>query len=118
MVDPIWVKELGDMSPEIPTAQISPKSDILSSEAVLGILSSFLRKAMNTKVGDNFVAQNLDTKFALFGVRTWEIWCRKGRAANQENLDESEFMETKFASFPRNISCRARWSTPQGSPRV
>jgi hypothetical protein len=29
---------------------------------------------MNTKVEDNFVAHNLDTEFALFGVRTWEIW--------------------------------------------
>ena len=118
MEGPIRVKELGDMAPEMPAAQTSPKSDRLSSEAVLGILCSFPRKAMNTKVGDNFVAHNLDTEFALFGVRTWEIWCRKGRAVNQENLDEAEFMETKFASLPRKISCKARWSTPQGSPRV
>jgi hypothetical protein len=73
---PIWVKELGDMASEMPAAQTSPKSDRLSFEAVLGILSSFLRKAVNTKVEDNFVAHNLDTEFALFGVRTWEIWCR------------------------------------------
>jgi hypothetical protein len=53
---------------------------------------------MNTKVGDNFVAHNLDTEFALFGVRTWEIWHAQGRAANQENLNDVEFMETKFAS--------------------
>jgi hypothetical protein len=49
---------------------------------------------MNTKVGDNFVAHNLDTEFALFGVRMWEIWHRQGWAANQENLDEADFMET------------------------
>ena len=55
---------------EIPAAQTSPKSDRFSSEAFLGILSSFPRKAMNTKVGDNFVARNLDTEFALFRVRT------------------------------------------------
>ena len=97
MEGPIRVKELGDMISEIPAAQISPKSEKLSSETVLGILSSFPRKAMNTKVGDNFVAQNLDTEFALFRVRTWEIWCRKGRAANQKNLGEADFMETKFA---------------------
>jgi hypothetical protein len=30
-----------------------------------GILSSFPRKSMNTKVGDNFVAHNLDTEFVL-----------------------------------------------------
>jgi hypothetical protein len=30
---------------------------------------------MSTKVEDNFVAHNLDTEFALFGVQTWEIWC-------------------------------------------
>jgi hypothetical protein len=73
---------------------------------------------MNTKVEDNFVAHNLDTEFALFGVRTWEIWCRQGKAANQKNLDEAEFMETKFASLPIKISCKVRWSTPQDPPRV
>jgi hypothetical protein len=50
---------------------------------------------MNTKVEDNFVAHNLDTEFALFGVWTWEIWCRQGRAANQENLNEADFMENQ-----------------------
>jgi hypothetical protein len=59
----------------MPTAQISPKSERLPSETILGILSSFPRKAMNTKIEDNFVAHNLDTEFALFGVQTWEIWC-------------------------------------------
>jgi hypothetical protein len=73
---------------------------------------------MNTKVGDNFVAHNVDTKFALFGVRMWEIWCQQVRAANQENLDQTDFMETKFPSLPRKISYKARWSTPQGSPRA
>jgi hypothetical protein len=70
---------------------------------------------MNIKVGGNFVPYNQNTEFALFGVWTWEIWCRQGRAANQENLDEADFMETKFASLPRKISCKARRSTPQGS---
>jgi len=70
MEGPIRVKELGDMAPEIPAAQTSPKSDRFSSEAVLGILSLFPRKEMSTKVGDNFVAHNLDTEFALFRVRT------------------------------------------------
>jgi hypothetical protein len=73
---------------------------------------------MNNKVEDNFVAHNLDTEFALFGVQTWEIWHRQGRAANQENLDEADFMETKFASLPKRISCKARWSTPQGTQRT
>jgi hypothetical protein len=68
MEGPIRVKELGDMAPEVHAAQISPKSDRLSTEAVFEILSSFPMKAMNTKVGDNFVAHNWDTKFALFGV--------------------------------------------------
>jgi hypothetical protein len=36
------------------------------------------KKRMNTKVGDNFMEHNLDTEFTLFGVRTWEIWCRQG----------------------------------------
>jgi hypothetical protein len=84
----------------------------------LKILSSFPRKEKHTKVEDNFVAHNLDTKFALFGVRTWEIWRRQGRAANQENLDEADFMETKFPSLPRKISWKARWSTPQDSPKA
>jgi hypothetical protein len=52
----------------------------------------------------------LNTEFALFGVRTWEIWCPQGRVANQENLDDAEFMETKFASPSRKISCKASWS--------
>jgi hypothetical protein len=73
MEDLVRVNELGDMPPEMPAAQTSSKSDRLSSEAVLGILSSFPMKEMNTKVEDNFVAHNLDTEFALFGVRTWEI---------------------------------------------
>jgi hypothetical protein len=51
-----------------------------------GILSLFTKKPMNTKVGDNFVEDNLDTEFALFGVRTWGIWRRQGRAANQEKF--------------------------------
>jgi hypothetical protein len=71
---------------------------------------------MNTKVEDNFVAHNLDTEFALFGVRTWEVGRWQGRTANQENL--ADFMETKFASLPRRISCKARWSTPKGTPRT
>ena len=66
MEGPIRVKELGDMPPEMPAAQTSPKSDTLSSEVVLGFLSSFPRKEMNTRVEDNFVAHNLDTEFALF----------------------------------------------------
>jgi hypothetical protein len=65
---------------------------------------------MNTKVEVNFVAHNLDTEFALFVVRTWGIWCRQGRVANLKNLDEADFMETKFASLPRRISYKARWS--------
>jgi hypothetical protein len=73
---------------------------------------------MNTKVGDNFVAHNLDTEFALFIVRMEEIWCWQGRSANQENLDEADFMETKFPSLPRKISWKVRWSMPQGSPRA
>jgi hypothetical protein len=73
METPIRIKELEDMAHKIHAAQTSSKSDRLSSEAVLGILSSFPRKPMNTKVGYNFVPHNLDTKFVLVGVRTWEI---------------------------------------------
>jgi hypothetical protein len=73
---------------------------------------------MNTKVEDNFVAHNLDTEFALFGVRTCEIWRRQERVANQENLDEADFMETKFPSLPRKISWKVRLSTPQDSPKA
>jgi hypothetical protein len=65
------------MALEMPAALTSLKSDRLSSKAILGILSSFPRKEMNTKVEYNFMAHNLNTEFALFGVRTWELWCRK-----------------------------------------
>jgi hypothetical protein len=114
----IRIRELGDKAPEIPAAQSVRNQNRLSSKADLEILYSFPKKEMNTKVEDNFVAHNLDTEFALFGVRTWEIWRRQGRAANQENLDEADFMETKFPSLPRKISRKARWSTPQDSPKA
>jgi 6-phosphogluconolactonase (cycloisomerase 2 family) len=68
------------MALEITVAQISLKSDRLSSETTLEILSSFPRKAMNTKVGYNLVAHSQDTDFALFEVRVWEIWHQQGRA--------------------------------------
>jgi hypothetical protein len=58
MESPIWTMELGDMTPSIPAMQTSSKSDRIYFEAVLGILSSFSRKPMNTKVGDNFMSQN------------------------------------------------------------
>jgi hypothetical protein len=70
---PIQLKEQGDMAPEIPAAQTNTKPHRLYYEAVLGIFSSFPRKPMNTKVGDNFVAQNLDIEFAIFGDQAWEI---------------------------------------------
>jgi hypothetical protein len=105
---PIRIRELGDMTPEIPAAQSVRNQNTLSSKADLEILSSFPRKEINTKVEDNFVAHNLDTEFELFRVQTWEIWRRQGRAANHENLNEVDFMETKFASLPRRISCKAR----------
>jgi hypothetical protein len=113
---PIQIRELGDIAPEIPAAQSVRNHNRLSSRADLETLSSFLRKKMNTKVEYNFVEHNLDIEFALFGVRTWEIWHRQGRTANQENL--ADFMETKFASLPRRISRKARWSTPKGTPRT
>jgi hypothetical protein len=72
---------------------------------------------MNTKVKDNSVAHNLDTEFKLFGVQTWEIWRRQGRATNQENLDEADFMKTKFACLQGGSRARqggARPKAPQG----
>jgi hypothetical protein len=89
------------MALEISAAQSVRNQNKLSSKADLEILSSFPRKTMNTKVGGNFVPYNQDTEFALFGVRAWGIWCRQGRVANQENLDEADFMETKFPSLLR-----------------
>jgi hypothetical protein len=65
---PIRKRELGDIAPEIPTAQSVRNQNRLSSKADLEILSSFLRKEMNTKVEYNFVAHNLDTEFALFAL--------------------------------------------------
>jgi hypothetical protein len=105
---PIWIKELGDMTPEILVAQSVRNQNRLSYKADLEIFSSFTRKEINTKVGGNFVPYNQDTEFALFGVRTWEIWRRQGRATKQESLDEADFMETKFPSLPRKISCKER----------
>jgi hypothetical protein len=114
---PIRIRELGDMTLKIPAAQSVRNQNRLSSKADLEILSSFPKKEMNTKVGGNFVPYNQDTAFALFGVRTWEIWCQQGRGANQENLDEADFMETKFPSLLWKISCKARWSMPPRLPK-
>jgi hypothetical protein len=113
---PIRIKELGDMAPEIPAAQLVRNQNRLSSKADFEILSSFLMKEINTKVEDNFVEHNLDTEFALFVVRMWKIWRWQGRTSNQENL--VDLMETKFASLPRRISCKARLNTPKGTPRT
>jgi hypothetical protein len=96
------------MSLEIPVAQLVQNQNRLSSKADLEILSSFPRKAMNTNVEGNFVPYNQDIEFALFGVQTWNIRCRQGRATKQKSLDEADFMETKFPSPPRKISCKAR----------
>jgi hypothetical protein len=115
---PIRIRELGDKASEVPAAQSVRNQNRLSSQVDLEILSSFPKKEMNTKVEDNFMAHNLDSEFALSGVRMWEIWCRKGRAANQENLDKADFRETKFTSLSRKISWKARWSTPQDSPKA
>jgi hypothetical protein len=73
---PIRLRELGDMTLEIPAAQSVRNQNRLSSKTDLEILSSFPKREINTKVGGNFVPYNQDTEFALFGVRTWEIWCR------------------------------------------
>jgi hypothetical protein len=61
------------MAPKISAAQPVRNQNRLSSKADLEILYSFPKKEMNTKVEDNFVAHNLDTELALFGVRTWDI---------------------------------------------
>jgi hypothetical protein len=115
---PIQIRELGDIALEIPAAQLVRNHNRLPSKADFEILSSFPRNEINSKVEYNFMAHNLDTEFALFGVRTCEIWRRQGRTVNQKNLDEADFMETKFASLPRKISSKARWSMPQGTPRT
>jgi hypothetical protein len=70
---PIRIRELGDMTLEIPAAQSVRNQNRLSSKTNLEILSSFPKNEMYTKVGENFVPYNQDTEFALFGVRTWEI---------------------------------------------
>jgi hypothetical protein len=113
---PIRIRELGDIAPEIPVAQSVRNQNRLSSKTDLEIISSSLRKEMNNKVEDNVLAHNLDTEFTLFGARTWKIWRWQGRTANQENV--ADFMETKFASLPRRISCKARWSMPKSTPRT
>jgi hypothetical protein len=71
---------------------------------------------MNTKVGDNFVAHNQDTEFALFGLRTWEISCQLGRAANPENLDRQSLWKPSWLLSEGRSHARkggARPKTPQ-----
>jgi hypothetical protein len=69
-------------SPRNPCCAVSPKSEQIIFKGRFGDLIFVLRKEMNTKVEDNFMAHNLDTEFALFGVRTWEIWRWQGRTVN------------------------------------
>jgi hypothetical protein len=57
---PIPIKELGDMTLEIPAAQSVRNQNRLSSKTDLEILSSFPKKEMNTKVEGNFVPYNQD----------------------------------------------------------
>jgi hypothetical protein len=102
--------------PRNPFCAVSPKSEQIIFQGRFGDFIFVSKERNEYKVEDNFVTYNLYTEFALFGVRTREIWHRQGRAANQENLDDVDFMETKFASLPRRISCKARWTTPQGTP--
>jgi hypothetical protein len=110
--DPIRIRELGDIAPKIPAAQSVRNQNRLSSKADLEIVSSFLRKEMNTKVEDNFVAHNLDTEFALFVVRTWEIWGWKVRTANQENQAKPSLLLSQGGSRARQGGSRPK--TPQG----
>jgi hypothetical protein len=85
--------------PRNPCCVVSLKSEQIIFQGRFGDLIFIFKERYDTKVEDNFVAHNLDTEFALFGVWTWEIWRWQGMAANQENLDEADFMETKFASL-------------------
>jgi hypothetical protein len=73
--------------PQNSCCAVSPKSDRLSSDAVLGIVSSFLRKPTNTKVADNFVTiwtpnlHYLESGRGRYcagkeGVRIRKIWTR------------------------------------------
>jgi hypothetical protein len=113
------------MAPEIPAAQSVRNQNRLSSKADLEILSSFLWKEMNTKVEDNFVPHNLDTEFALFGVRTWEIWRWQGRTANQEIwliLWKPSLLLSQGGSRAKQCGARPKASqghkyNPLGTPR-
>jgi hypothetical protein len=67
---------------------------------------------MNTKVGDNFVPHNLDAEFAIFGVRTWEIWCRQGRAVKQESLANLILWKPSLLSHARQGGAHPK--NPQG----
>jgi hypothetical protein len=59
--------------PRNPCCAVSPKSGQIIFQGRFGDLIFVSKKKMNIKVEDNFMAHNLDTEFALFGVRTWEI---------------------------------------------
>jgi hypothetical protein len=97
---------------------VSPKSEQIISQGQFGDLI-FVSK-------ENNEYQSWRKFFVIHpGHRICIIWSldvgdmgRQGRDGNQENLDEADFMETKFPSLPRKISCKARWSTPQGSPKA
>jgi hypothetical protein len=97
--------------PRIPVASWVRNQNRLSSKAHLEILSSFPRNVMNTKVGENFVPYNQDTEFALFGVRTWEIWRWQGRSTNQESLDEAVFLK------PSSLLSLGRYRGRKGGAR-
>jgi hypothetical protein len=105
------------MAPEIPAAQSVRNHNRLSSKDDLEILSSFPRKEINTKVEDNFVAHNLNAEFVLFGVRTWDIWRRQGRAANQKIWTRLILWKPSLLLFQGGSRARqggARHKAPQG----
>jgi hypothetical protein len=97
----IWIcgrpnSDKGDRrySPRNPYCAVSPKSEQIIFQGRFGDLIFVFKERNEYQIEDNFVAHKLDTEFALFGVQTWEILRWKGRTANQENLDEADFMET------------------------
>jgi hypothetical protein len=104
--------------PRNPCCVVSPKSEQIIFQGRFGDLIFIYKERNEYQSWRKFRAIQPGHRICIIWSLDVGDMVRQGRATNQENLDESDFMETKFPSLPRKISCKTRWRTPQVSPRA
>jgi hypothetical protein len=128
MESPIRVKELGNMAPEISAAQISPKSDTLSSKAVLGSFICFQGKQWIPKLEiiswhttwtpnlhylESEHSRYVAGKEGLRRIR--KIWMRLSLWKSSLFLSQGRFRARKGGARPKSLQVYKH--NPLGAPR-